>query len=175
MTVTIFMNMSADGFIAKEDNSVPFISDEEWKVYVGTAQKSDALIVGRHTYDEMIKAGDFNEIGTPRTIVVTQNDQLTSPSENVFFSSESPENIIYALNKEGLKNILVCGGAQINALFLKEKCVNKINICISPYLLGGGIPFLKEDKCETDLSLESFEKIGNGSVLLKYKIENHNV
>ncbi len=170
MTVTIFMNMSADGFIAKNDDDVPFISDEEWDLYLQKVGKADALIVGRKTYELMKEAGDFEDLGNPRTVVMTNNESLKDEG-NISFTHDTAASIVKALSTEGYKNIFVTGGAVTNSYFLKEKCVDSVVICISPYILGAGILFSADKDAEQQMTLAKHSVLDNGAILLEYNVK----
>ena len=60
-------------------------------------------------------------------------------TEHVKFTSQSPENLIAGLKKEG-KRIWIVGGSQIIDLVRKKNLIDEYILNIAPVILGEGIP-----------------------------------
>ena len=63
MKVILYMAISTNGYIAKENDDTSWISTEEWNSYAAIIRKSGCLIVGHRTYDILTKQPEFAELG----------------------------------------------------------------------------------------------------------------
>ncbi len=80
------------------------------------------------------------------------------------------------LNKKGLSKIVLLGGANLIAAFLKEDIINELQITITPHLLGGNhcwvsseINNLYKNKQKYDnWILKESKKLGNNELLIRY-------
>ena len=108
--------------------------------------------MGRRTYDWIMEQenGRFPYIGKECYVYTTQTIDDT---EYVKFTSQSPENLIAGLKKEG-KKIWVVGGSQIIDLVRKKKLIDEYILSIAPVILGEGIPLF----CEGERKDLVFEK-----------------
>ncbi|MDH3324528.1 MAG: dihydrofolate reductase family protein, partial [Candidatus Peregrinibacteria bacterium] len=98
-------------------------------------------------------------------VAVKHNDS----DKNLVITSQSPQQILDDLEKEGLNEVVLAGGAIINSLFLEAGLIDEIVLTISPKVFGEGIS-LFDGNVELDLKLLSVEKLGENSVLAKYKV-----
>jgi dihydrofolate reductase len=63
---------------------------------------------------------------------------------NIETTSVAPKELIEKLEKEGVKDLAVCGGATIYTMFLKSGLINKIYLTIEPIIFGSGIKLFNE-------------------------------
>lgn len=49
------MAQTANGYIAREDDTTGWISEEEWDSYSSAVRKSGCLVIGHRTYDILTK------------------------------------------------------------------------------------------------------------------------
>ncbi|SOC36014.1 bifunctional diaminohydroxyphosphoribosylaminopyrimidine deaminase/5-amino-6-(5-phosphoribosylamino)uracil reductase RibD [Ureibacillus acetophenoni] len=85
------------------------------------------------------------------------------------------EQMLDELYKLGITDILVEGGGEVNASFLREGLINKYLVYIAPKVLGGKnskTPFLGEDLQSMDeaieLNFESYEQLGQDLYVVAY-------
>lgn len=85
------------------------------------------------------------------------------------------EQMLDELYKLGITDILVEGGGEVNASFLREGLINKYLVYIAPKVLGGKnskTPFLGEDLQSMDeaieLNFESYQQIGQDLYVVAY-------
>lgn len=138
MKITLYNVISQDGFVATKDRKEDFIPDKLWESFVEICKQNDVLIWGKNTY-EALKEYDqelkdqFFALPIKKVILSRDND----------FIPELPFTIIHSVeevSKLPEENVLVCGSAVLNDLFVKEKMVNKIVTNVLPTVLGEGIP-----------------------------------
>jgi dihydrofolate reductase len=75
MKVILYMALSADGFIAAQNDETPW-SDEEWAAFQEFVKSCDAVLLGRRTYEIMTKGDEFAE--GPEYIVITNDSTLST-------------------------------------------------------------------------------------------------
>lgn len=133
MKITLYMAMSADGYIAKLNNQTPW-SDEEWQSYKKAVEIHGDLIVGRRTYEIMTIDKTLTDLGNPLIIVVSKK-QATNNTKNIYFVKSCRE-AINMIAKLGFKTALLGGGTQLNTSFLKANLVDEVIIDLEPVILG---------------------------------------
>src|SRR3989344_5804331 len=106
MQVILYMAMSVNGYIAKENNETPW-SDEEWLNFSKFTKKIKNIVVGKNTHDIMKADDEFNRIGNPFTVVVTK-ENFTHNSN--FVLAKSPKDALKIIKEKGFDKALVAGG-----------------------------------------------------------------
>jgi dihydrofolate reductase len=59
MKVIMYMAVSANGMIARSDDSTDWVSKKEWDSYSRIARKAGNLVVGSRTYKILTKETEF--------------------------------------------------------------------------------------------------------------------
>jgi len=80
------------------------------------------------------------------------------------------------LNKKGISNIVLLGGANLISSFLKEDLINELQITITPHILGGSYCWVssklkhinKKIKDSENWILKESKNLGNNEVLIRY-------
>ncbi len=163
MKVILYMAITANGYIAKENDETPWY-DEEWKSFAKIVRKCKNMIIGRKTFEIMTKEGEFEKIGNPFTVVVSDKQK-----ENSQFV-DSPKNAINTMNEKGFGKILIAGGGMLNSSFMKEGLIDEIYLDIEPFLFGKGIKLFAENEFETKLELLETKQLSKNTIQLHYKI-----
>lgn len=164
MKVILYMATTINGFIDREDDSTPW-SDEEWKAYAEMVKRVGNIIIGRKTY-EIMKDGEFERIGNPFVIVMTQQKE-NDPISNVAFV-QTPEEALKIVEEKGYTETMVNGGSTIIDLFAQKKFFDEIYFDVEPFVFGKGKPLFLPSNVELRLSLEEVKKIGNNSFQAHY-------
>ncbi len=81
-----------------------------------------------------------------------------------------PQALLKKLETLGFKNPIVAGGTTINKLFAEAKLLDELIVTVSPLVFGEGLSVLGDGE-ELDLELEKFEKIGENTLALWYKVQ----
>jgi len=166
MKVVMYISQTINGFIAKENDETPW-SEEVWKSYYAFAKKFKAIILGKKTYEIMKDAKEFEKIGNPLVIVLSNKKQ--SSDDAIFVNS--PKDAISFLNKKGFTEVILGGGARANTSFLKENLIDEIYLDIESKIFGSGISLFTKSTFEINLQLVSAKKISDNLVQLHYKIK----
>lgn len=167
MKTTLYMAVSADGFIARPDDSTPW-SDEEWEAFLGEVRSIGNMIIGRRTYEKILSdSGNFRDYG--EAVVVVVSDEAKKDDSSVTFVS-SHEEAIRFLQKKGFSETLVAGGATLNASFLGANLIDAIVLDVEPKLFGSGLRLFTGEISERDLKLDDIRKLSAQSVQLRYSV-----
>jgi dihydrofolate reductase len=169
MKISIYIAMSANGFISNSRNVPDWLSQEYVQGFDLHCQRTKAVIMGRTTYD--ILAPDYlplkNE-GT--TVVLTSNKELRSDNPTVVFTQRSASEIVEMLQAKGHSEAVIIGGATVMSAFIKAGLVNDIYFVVEPVLFGGGLPLLKDIDTELRLTLTEVSNLNGNTVHLHYTI-----
>ncbi len=168
--VIVFIAMSLDGYIAKLNGDISFLSLVEQPGqdygYSDFYETIDTVIMGRKTYDKVISFGIPFPHADKKTYVITRSFGETL--ENIVFYNGDINALIAKLKIENGKNIFVDGGAEIVNLLLQENQIDELIISIIPILLGDGISLFKEARSEMKLKMRNTNHFDSGLVQIHY-------
>jgi len=152
--IIVYIATSLDGYIAREDGSIDWLSESAESRYDKFYKSIDTVIMGKTTYDQILTFGGYPYKDKKSFVFTTANQ---TKDENAEFVSDVDKFV-----KDGFpgvcKNIWFVGGAQIVASFLKQKVVDEIIVTMIPVILGKGIQLFKNMESETKLELIKTEK-----------------
>src|SRR3990167_2639618 len=167
MKVILYMTITANGYIARENDDVDFASDAEWDRFRAIANRIGNMIIGRRTYDVMKRDNQFSDLENVRKVVLTH--ETTTESKNIIFTDKQPKEILRHLESLGFNEVLVAGGGICNTNFMVENLVDEIYLDIEPVILGRGIKLFADDNFEINLELIEIKELTNNEVQLHYK------
>jgi dihydrofolate reductase len=170
MKVSLYITLSANGCISKENHDISFISEDVLNNLRNLVRKSGNFIVGRKAYDLLIKNKNLFDKEDPRIFILSKNTRLNSDNLRINYVNFSPKRIIEFIDEEDYNSTLILGGSKTASLFLKENLVDEIYLNIEPLLLGSGVKFFCEFPIEKRLELISTNKISNNVIQLHYKV-----
>lgn len=173
MKVTLFMAMSANGIVARNNGSEDFLSHENWLVFREFAEKYDNFIYGRKTYEAVKKWGKkYNmEKFVDAPVVVSRHLKRVDSKKNIY--AASPHDALKKLKERGFKTALLSGGPTLNSAFAKAGLINKIFVAIQPIIVGEGKPLFLPTPFDLPLKLQSTEK-RKGLLILSYEVLKNN-
>lgn len=166
MKTLMYMGMTLNGYIAKENDDTPW-PKEEWESYHAISKKYRAIIIGRRTYEIMLKDNVFQNIGNPFTIVLTR--KKLKAGQNVAFVNSAKEAIKTAADM-GFSKVLISGGGAVNTSMIKKGLVDEIYIDIVPMLFGKGVKLFSEDHFESNLKLTAIKRLSKQVIQLRYRV-----
>lgn len=169
--VVLYIAMSLDGYIARLDGDIDWLSIVEKPPedygYAKFIETVDAVIMGRKTYDKVLS---FN-MGFPhkgrKCYVVSRT--RTGVDGDVEYYSGNLEELIAELKARDGKNIFIDGGAEVVNQLLKSKMIDELILSIIPIFLGSGIRLFQEGCPEQQLNLKSMFSFETGLVQLWYQ------
>ena len=169
MHITLYMAMTLNGMIARQDDTTAFLSKKEWQSFIATVKQAGALITGRKSYQVMLDQGDFERFDDA-TVVMVSGDSRSYAAKRGHFCILNPQKAIDFLKQRGYENAILAGGGKLNAAFLRENLVDEIIVDIEPWVLGKGIPFAAPMDFEKKLKLLEVKQLSSSLVQLKYRV-----
>ena len=171
----VFMALSLDGFVAREDGGVEWLDryqtsgeDLGFDAFMASV---DGLVMGRASFENVLTFGEW--IYTKPVVVVSrslaESDIPEELRDRVRLSRETPENLMTQLDAEGWKRVYVDGGKIVQS-FLSAGLLQDLTLTRVPILLGNGIPLF--GCLEEDIELEHIETttFGSGLVTSRYRV-----
>ncbi len=174
--VIVYIACSLDGFIAKPNDNLDFLSiverEGEDYGYAEFMQTIGTVIQGRRTYDWIMNAVPQYPHADKEVYIITRNPR---PSiGNTHFYTQPVQLLIEKLKSEPVsfdepcKHIFVDGGAQIVNLLLNQQLVDELIVSIVPTLLGSGTRLFEMGLLEQQLKLVSCKSYESGLVQMHY-------
>lgn len=169
--VIVYIASSLDGYIAKPNNDLSFLSivekEGEDYGYADFVKTVDTVILGRKTYDRvMTQVSEFPHSDKDAYVITrTARPDLGK----THFYTGNLKDLIFRLKSELGKNIFVDGGAEIVNELLSQNLIDEFIISIIPVLLGDGIRLFKDGRLEQKLELLAAKSFEKGLTQLHYK------
>ena len=168
---SVFVGTSLDGFIARKDGDIEWLTglglDMGETGYDEFFASVDALVVGRNTYDVVRGFGEWPYAGK-RVLVMSRT--LTEVDAPLATVHSSLDDVIATLNAEGAQLVYADGGQVIQA-FLAAGLVTEITISRAPVIIGSGIPLFGPVDADVRLTLTRTRELGAGFVQTVYEVE----
>jgi dihydrofolate reductase len=169
--VILYIAMSLDGYIAKNDDNFDFlktveIPNEDFG-YGEFLETIDTVIWGRRTFDIVLAMGN----GIPhqkKTIYVISRSRTGTEGHAIY--KDDPVTLINDLRNQEGKDIYCDGGSQIAAELFKHQLVNRVIVSVIPHLLGDGIRLFKDGRPEQYLTYKRNISYPSGLVQLWYDV-----
>lgn len=163
--------MSLDGFIAKKDDNLDFLSlvekpNEDYG-YAEFTNTIDTVIWGRKTFDKVKSFGLDIPHADKKVYVISKSKQ--GIDGHVEYSNDVVD-LVKKLKSEEGKDIYCDGGAEIVTLLLNSELFDRIIISVIPHILGDGIRLFKENNLAQKLSLKKSVSYPSGLVQLCYDV-----
>ncbi|HMU06246.1 MAG TPA: dihydrofolate reductase family protein [Saprospiraceae bacterium] len=167
----LYIAMSLDGFIAKKDDNLDFLSlvekpNEDYG-YAEFTNTIDTVIWGRKTFDKVKSFGLDIPHADKKVYVISKSKQ--GIDGHVEYSNDVVD-LVKKLKSEEGKDIYCDGGAEIVTLLLNSALFDRIIISVIPHILGDGIRLFKENNLEQKLSLKKSVSYPSGLVQLCYDV-----
>ncbi|NTV72786.1 MAG: dihydrofolate reductase [Holophaga sp.] len=141
MTVSVFVGVSVDGFLARPNDDLDWLPEGgESHGYDEFLAGVDALVMGRRTFEKVLAFGAW-PYDSKRVVVLSRRpvDLARTGSAPVEQMSGSPGEIVARLAERGINHLYVDGGVTIQE-FLRAGRVDRLIITRVPVLIGEGIP-----------------------------------
>ncbi|MDQ3665518.1 MAG: dihydrofolate reductase family protein [Acidobacteriota bacterium] len=165
---------SLDNYIARKDGAVDWILGGEEAASVMTEfwKTIDAVVMGRKTYEPVLKSGTPIPTFPGVKNYVLSRTLEESSDKNVEIIREDVVEFIRKLKTEQGKDIFVMGGGLLVKPLFEANLIDEVGVTIHPMLLGSGIPLFHEIGHQVDLELIEFNTFKNGCVSIIYRVKN---
>lgn len=171
--ISLFIAMSLDGYIAKPNDDLTFLklvekAGEDYG-YGEFTDTIDTLIIGRRTYDYVLKnVGLSHYDNGQRDVYVITRTERPQVGRTTFYTGNLTE-LVKRLKSEKGKNIYCDGGAEVINELLKHDLIDEFIISIVPVLLGNGTRLFKDSRPEQTLEFLSAKTFDTGLTQLHYR------
>jgi len=166
MKLILLMAVTVDGMIARDDAHFPdWTGRADKRLFVAVTKKAGVIIVGSKTFDTIGKP-----LPERQMIVLTRNKARRSRWENLLFTDRDPEKLLSDLQRRGVREAVLAGGATINNLFARRNLIDEIRITVSPLIFGRGISLFNTD-LDLPLRLKDVQRLDDDLVHLIYEVQ----
>jgi dihydrofolate reductase len=177
-TGLVFLGMSVDGFIARLDGDISWLTgdaeaggapdDGEGEDFGFGAFVSgvDALLTGRSTYDFLAPMESWPYQGKPVHVLSTTLQPGADPRVTVHGSFEDA---VAALDAAGYRNVYIDGGKTVHT-FLAAGLVSRLTLSRVPVLIGTGHTPFGELPADLRLEHQHTEVFPGGMVQSTYRV-----
>jgi dihydrofolate reductase len=169
-TGAVFIGTSLDGFIARLDGDLDWLTDNDLDMgstgYEEFFASVDALVVGRNTYETVVGFGEWPYSGKRVLVLSRTLGDVNSPATSVHADLAE---VVAILEAEGARRVYVDGGRTIQA-FLREGLIQELTISRAPVLIGSGIPLFGPLDNDVHLRHRSTRELGAGFVQSTYEV-----
>ena len=171
--ISLFIATSLDGYIAKPNDDLSFLKlvekEGEDYGYAEFTNTIDTLIVGRKTYDHVLREiGPSHYDNGQRDVYVITRTERPQAGRTIFHTGNISE-LVKRLKSEKGENIYCDGGAEVIDELLKQDLIDEFIISVIPVLLGDGTRLFKDGRPEQILELISVKAFETGLTQLHYK------
>jgi dihydrofolate reductase len=167
--VRVFIACSLDGFIAGADHDLSWLpapdeSGEDYG-YAAFISKTDAILMGRSTYD-VVAGFDTWPYGRLPVLVATSRP-LEPVVDTVAALTGTPAELLAKVRERFEGGIYLDGGALIRS-FLREDLVDELIVTVVNVILGEGSPLFAGLEERRRLELTEATPYPSGLVQLRY-------
>jgi dihydrofolate reductase len=172
-----YIASSLDGFIADPEESLDWLYKAEADLgehhYDKFIKGIRTVVMGRTTYDWLMKSGVPWPYGEQRSIVVTSRPLSDAPA-NVETRTDV-DALIAELRGLDDGDVWMLGGGKLQMAFMERGALDEIEIYIASAIIGGGYPLFPATGFRATPTLLSAKYLGRGMVRLHYSFgERHN-
>jgi len=169
--VILYIAMSLDGYIAKDNGDISFLSVVESPPedygYGDFIKSVETVIMGRKTYEKVLTFGIDFPHRDKKCYVISRSKK--GQDANVEFYNGNIEELIAAIRKASGLNIFVDGGAELVYELMQRDLIDKYIISVIPIFIGTGIPLFKPGRPEQHLKLVRSVTFPSGLAQLWYE------
>ncbi|MFA0964574.1 dihydrofolate reductase family protein [Roseivirga sp. BDSF3-8] len=169
-TLTLYIAMSLDGYIAGLDDDIRFLNSMEREGedygYAAFVQTIDTVIWGRRTFDKVLSFGGDLPYKDKSVYVISRS--RTGSHEHIRYHSDVVSLVKGLKGQEGA-GIYCDGGGQIVTELQRAGLIDRYIISIVPYLLGGGVRLFQDAFSPRHLIFRRSVSFPSGLVQLWYE------
>lgn len=166
MKLFIIAAITADGFIGQDAGhlSTQWTSHADKVFFTRRTKEAGVCLFGRTTFET------FNRLLPGRRTLVYTSRPESVAVDGVETVGGTPAEVVATLQNEGVRELAICGGAQVYYEFLAANLLDEIYINIHPIVFGTGVPLFKKSIQQT-LRLLDVQNIGDDTVSLHYAVK----
>jgi dihydrofolate reductase len=168
--------VSLDGVMDEPGNwSFPFFSEDAGKFKYDELFASDALLLGRVTYEGFAKAwptmegtGEFGERmnSLPKYVASTTLKELSWNNSRLIQGDVAEE--VSKLKQQPGQDILLAGSGKLLQMLMQHDLVDEYRLMVHPIVLGGGRHIFGDGADRKVFKLVETKSLSSGVVVLTY-------
>ena len=152
--------------------ALEYFDDQAAEESLAVLLDSDAMLMGRNTYDYLAPAfsspsGPYLERIYQMRKYVFSSTLTAADWNNTTIIPGDPLAAVRELKQQGDGHLVIYGYGQLAQTLLEHGLVDQLNFVINPVLVGGGTTLVRPGK-RTNLRLVSVTERRNGVVTLSY-------
>lgn len=156
--------------------SMPYFNEETAKFKLDDLLASDALLMGRVTYQIHAAAwpsmtdeeGFADRMNSLPKYVVSSTLEHVEWNNSRLIRGNIPEEV-KKLKQEIQRNILIDGGSDLVNFLMQHDLIDEYRLLVHPVVVGKGKRLFREDSRKQDLRLIEARAFGTGVVALTYQ------
>jgi len=169
--------VSLDGVFEEPGHwSGPMFNEEAGQFKWAELQASDALLLGRRTYEgfsaawpKMQGTGDFGvKMNTMPKYVVSSTLDKADWAGSKLIKGNVPDEIRKLKQQPG-KDLLLSGSAQLFNALMRENLIDLYRLMLHPIVLGTGARLFTDDAARTRMDLKEIKRFATGIVVLEFE------
>ena len=168
-----YIAASLDGFIADPDESLDWLfaapaelGEHHYDIFI---KRIRTVVMGRTTYDWLIKTGVPWPYGEQRVIVVTSRPIGDPPA--AIETRSDVDALVAELRALNDGDVWMLGGGQLQMAFIERSALDEIEIYFASAIIGGGYPLFPPTGFHATPKLLSAKALGVGMARLHYRFD----
>jgi dihydrofolate reductase len=169
-----YIAASLDGYIADSGESLDWLTgpsdfelgEHHYDVFI---KRIRTVVMGRTTYDWMIRSGAPWPYAAQRAIVVTSRPLVDPPVP--IETRIDIDALVAELRGLSDGDVWMLGGGRLQMAFLERGALDEIEIYVASALLGGGYPLFPATGFKATPRLLSAKALGAGMARLHYRFD----
>jgi len=170
--------MSLDGVVESPENwTTPFFNDEVWQVTSKGMAASDALLLGRRTYEVFAAYWpDKTADDSPYADYINNTQKFVVSNTLKSFEWRNSRLItgdivgqITKLKQQPGKNITILGSATLVQSLLRKGLLDQLALLLDPIVVGTGKRLFEDWRGQVPLKLVESQALSNGVLSLTYE------
>ncbi|MFT5675986.1 MAG: dihydrofolate reductase [Paraglaciecola sp.] len=171
----MFMAMSLDGFVAREDFGLDWLmkqkTDGENHGNEAFMESVDGLVMGSGSFRTILT---FDSWPYEKPVVVLSKTlkPIDIPDElrdKVSISQQTPRQVMESLSEQGWKRAYIDGGKIIQS-FMRAGLIGDMTVTLVPILIGSGKRMFGELDTDIDLHLLETKSFPSGLITTRYEV-----
>ena len=170
-----YIASSLDGFIADPSENLDWLTQRtdmqlgeyDYNLFI---RRIRTVVMGRGTYDWLVRENIPWPYGAQRTIVVTSRP-LPDPIGQLETRTDI-DTLVAELRALDDGDVWMLGGGQLQMAFMERGALDEIEIYVISQLLGGGYQLFPPTGFKKSLRLISAPSLGSGCSRLHYSFED---
>jgi dihydrofolate reductase len=177
--------VSLDGVMEDPSWTFQFGSEEQEKFKVDELAASDALLLGRVTYEGFAAAwpnmmeqfggprraelGEYADMmnGYPKYVVSTTLEEAGWNSSTIIKGNIAEE--VFRLKQQPGKDVLIFGSGNLVNTLMRHDLIDELRLMVFPIVVGSGKQLFEDGLEKTVLRLVDKTTFGSGVVVLTYR------